>query len=261
MFPFVEAFGTKISVMGIGIIICLITFLITTYQLCQKNHQDFFKLFYQLPLRIIIGYLLGRYTEFALETGVFLPRSLGDWIKILQPHNFHLHYVGMGIAMIFCLGRFFSSIKRTENKKIWADILFSWISNALIILGIFLTLGDSFIGSSTESAIAIKTFHPESNLNKFWSVYPIGIFLSIGVLCMSMVINLLKIFLKKNGLGLRGFIGMIITLLICFQYQYYPRHGIINILNSSRDIKEYLSVFMIGLITITIIKRNKKRFY
>ncbi|MDR2416062.1 MAG: hypothetical protein LBD75_05680 [Candidatus Peribacteria bacterium] len=198
MFPFIEVAGAKISMTALGIIVALLTFIGTTYYLCRKHHQDFFKLFYRLPIRIIFMYLLGRYITVVLETSSFIPTSFTQVLTILRPRQFDFHFVGILIALTISLGTFFARIKRTENKKIRADILFSGICNAIIILGIFLTLGDTFIGKPTDSIFAIKTLHPESELTKFDGVYPIGLFLSIGALVVSIIINVLKIFLKKN---------------------------------------------------------------
>jgi hypothetical protein len=198
MFPFIEVADVKISMTAVGIIIALLTFIGTTYYLCKKNHQDFFKLFYRLPLRVIFIYLLGRYAAVALETSSIIPTSLTQILTILRPKQFDFHFTGILVAIVISLGTFFATIKRTENKKIRADILFSGICNATIVLGIFLTLGDTFIGKPTDSIFAIKPLHPESELTKFDGVYPVGLFLSIGALIVSVVTNFLKIFLKKN---------------------------------------------------------------
>lgn len=261
MFPFIEILGFKVSMTAIGIILALITFLITSYQLCKTNHQDFYKLFYQIPIWIIVAYLLWRYSSFVLENSTLIPHSQEDILSILSPKNFELHYVGLLITAIIGLGVFFGSIKRTENKKIRADIFFSSFCNALIVLGIFLTLGDTFIGKPTDSIIAIKALQEESGLTKFDGVYPIGLFLSVGALIIHIAITFLKIFTKKNGRGLLGMIAVIILLNVCFLYQNYPRYGLISIGNTTRDIKQYLSVATIILLMIMMYRRNKKRFY
>lgn len=198
MYPFIEIFGTKISMTAVGIILALITFIFTAYQLCKKNHQDFYRLFYQLPLRIILAYVLGRYSSFALENSTILIKSRNNLLEILRPKNFEIHYIGLLATTVVGLGTFFGGIKRTENKKIRIDIFFSSICNATIILGIFLTLGDTFIGKATNSIFAIRALHPESVLTKFDGVYPVGLFLSMGALMINVVITILKITLKKN---------------------------------------------------------------
>ena len=261
MFPFFEVFGIKISMMVVGLILALTTFIVTTYYLCKNNHQDFFKLFYQLPLWLILAYVLGRYVSFILESSSFFPSSLTEGIWILRPHNFDLHFIGILITILIFLFSFFSSIKRTENKKIWSDILFSAFCNTLIVLGIFFTLGDTFIGKPTNTIFAIRALHSESTLTKFDGVYPIGLLLSIWALAVSVIINLLKIFFKRNWLGLWGLIWLLIVINICFLFQSYPRYGVVNFLWTTLDIKQYLSFFVLLLWIFTIIRRNKKRFY
>jgi len=49
MYPYIEVFGTQISMMATGAIIAFIIFLVTARILTKRNHQDFLKLFYRLP--------------------------------------------------------------------------------------------------------------------------------------------------------------------------------------------------------------------
>jgi hypothetical protein len=156
MFPYFFFFGVKVSVVAIGMILALVVFIFTVWHLSKKNNQDFYKFFYQLPLWLILVYFFGRYTAFVLENSLFLPVAWSDVVTILRPNGFNLHIVGIFIALLIAFCTFFMGIKRTENKKIWADILFSASCNALILLGIFLTLGDTFIGKSTDSVFAIR---------------------------------------------------------------------------------------------------------
>ncbi|MDR0607264.1 MAG: hypothetical protein LBG52_02690 [Candidatus Peribacteria bacterium] len=229
MFPYFELFGAKISMMVVGMILVLMVFILTCHFLAKRNHQDFYKLFYQLPIRVIVIYILGRYTTVALAMSSLIPSSLTEILNILRPHNFDLHFVGIAVALFVFFTSFFSSIKRTENKKIWADILFSAFCNGVIIMGIFLTLGDGFVGKPTTDGLVIKALHPESSLTKFDGVYPIGLFLSIGALLVSFLFNFVKILWRKNGLGMRGLLGLLLVINICFLFQHYPRYGIFTI--------------------------------
>ena len=197
MYPYIELFGTQVSMMAIGSIIASIIFLVTAWILTKRNHQDFLKLFYRLPFWVILSYILWRYISFSLETWVYFPTSVSNILKILSPQNFNLHFVGLLIASWICLWIFFSSIKRTENKKIWADILFLSISNALIIFWIFLTLWDSVIWTTTDSMFAVRALTDNSNLTKFDGVYPVGLFISFGILIVHIIVSVLSIILKR----------------------------------------------------------------
>ena len=260
MFPYIEIFGIEISMMFVGIIIAAVVFLVTAWVLTKRNHQDFLKLFYRLPWWVILSYLLWRYVSFSLETGTYIPSSLSNLLTILSPQNFNFHFVWIFIATCICSIMFFSSIKRTENKKIRADILFLSIANALIVLWIFITLWDSIIWKPTESNFAIRALSDNSALTKFDGVYPIWLFISFWVLIVHVLISILSIILKKNGLWMRWLIWILIVLNIAFLFQSYPRYWIISILWTSFDIKQYVSLIVIIFSIITAIRKKKKRF-
>lgn len=246
--------------MFVGIIIAAIIFLATAWILTKRNHQDFLKLFYRLPWWVILSYILWRYISFSLETWIYIPSSLSNLLTILSPQNFNFHFVWILIATCICFIIFFSSIKRTENKKIWADILFLSTANALIVLWIFITLWDSIIWKPTESTFAIRALSDNSALTKFDGVYPVWLFISFWVLIVHVLISILGIILKKNGLWVWGLIWILVVLNISFLFQSYPRYWIISILWTSFDIKQYISLIVIIFWIITAIRREKKRF-
>jgi len=260
MYPYIEVFWTQISMMVIGTIIATIIFLVTARILTKRNHQDFLKLFYRLPWRIILSYILWRYTAFALETWTYFPNSFSKLLTILSPQNFNFHFVWLLLASRICLAIFFSSIKRTENKKIRADIIFLSLANALIIFWIFITLWDSIIWKPTESIFAIRSLTDNSALTKFDGVYPVWLFISFWTLIIHVLVSILSIIFKKNWLWLRWLIWILIVFNITFLFQSYPRYWLISIFWTSFDIKQYVSLFIIILWIITSIRWEKKRF-
>jgi hypothetical protein len=260
MYPYITIFGTEISMTIIGVVIALIVFLCTSYNLTKKNHQDFLKLFYRLPWRIILSYLLWRYISFALKTWIYFPSSIDNLINIISPQNFNLHFVWILLSTRLCLVIFFSSIKRNENKKVRIDILFTSLANALIILWIFLTLWDSVIWIPTDNMFAIHALSDNSELTKFDWVYPVWLFISFWVLILHVIISILSIILKKNWLWIRWIIWILIILNIAFLFQSYPRYWLITIFGTAFDIKQYTSILVIIHCIITWIKREKKRF-
>lgn len=260
MYPYFELFGKQVSVMVIGIIISFIVFITTTRNLTKKNHQDFLKLFYRLPGWIILSYILWRYITFSLETWTYFPSSISNITTILSPQNFNFHFVGILLAFWICLCVFFSSIKRTENKKIWIDIIFLSVANALIIFWIFIALWDTVVWKPTDSIFAIRALSDNSALTKFDWVYPVWLFVSFWVLIVHVLISILSIVLKKNWLWIWWLIWMLIVMNIAFFFQSYPRYWLISILWSSFDIKQYFSLIMVVVLFITAIRRDKKRF-
>ena len=260
MYPYFELFGTQISMMSIGIVISAIIFLVSAWILTKRNHQDFLKLFYRLPVRIILSYILWRYVAYSLETWNYFPKTTSSFLTILSPQNFNLHFVWLLISTWICLRIFFRSIKRTENKKIWADILFISMANSLIILWIFLTLWDSVIWTPTDNIFAIRSLTDNSALTKFDGVYPVWLFISFWVLIIHIIISLLSIIFKKNWFWIRWLIWLLIVFNIAFLFQAYPRHWLITISWISFDVKQYLSFIAIIYCIFTAIKRERKRF-
>ena len=260
MYPYFELFGKQISMIAVGLIISAIIFIVTARILTKRNHQDFLKLFYRLPVWIILSYILGRYVAYSLETWNFFPKSTSTFLTILSPQNFNFHFVGLLLSTWICLLIFFHSIKRTENKKIWIDILFFSLANSLIIFWIFLTLWDSVIWTPTDSIFAIRALTDNSALTKFDWVYPIGLFISFWVLIIHIIVSMLNIIFKKNWFWMRWIIWILIVFNIVFLFQSYPRHGLITLWWVSFDIKQYLSLIAIICCIITAIKRERKRF-
>ena len=260
MYPYFELFGKQISMIAVGLIISAIIFIVTARILTKRNHQDFLKLFYRLPVWIILSYILGRYVAYSLETWNFFPKSTSTFLTILSPQNFNFHFVGLLLSTWICLLIFFHSIKRTENKKIRIDILFFSLANSLIIFWIFLTLWDSVIWTPTDSIFAIRALTDNSALTKFDWVYPIGLFISFWVLIIHIIVSMLNIIFKKNWFWMRWIIWILIVFNIVFLFQSYPRHGLITLWWVSFDIKQYLSLIAIICCIITAIKRERKRF-
>jgi hypothetical protein len=245
---------------ALWIILAVVTFLVVSYILCKKNHQDFYKLFFQVPWWIIVAYFLWSYVSFSLTHGVFFPSSWSDFLLLLFPKNYSIHFVGLMIAALICFWSFFSSVKRIENKKIWADILFSWISSCCIILGIFFVLGDNFIGETTDSFWAIQALSSESNLTKFNGVYPVWLFLSFWALVVHVIFNSIRIFFKKNGTWILWFVALLLVLDFCFFFQSYPKYGTTSVFGLTLDIKYYISFVLIFLLLFYYWKWSKNKF-
>ncbi|MDO4713371.1 MAG: hypothetical protein Q4B28_01640 [bacterium] len=99
MYPYIELFGTKMYMTGLGIVFAGLVFVLTTYQLCKRYNQDFIKLFNRLPWLLISIYLLGLYVTSFLDTASFLPTSL----KAFSPYGYRFSLVGVLIAVCFSI--------------------------------------------------------------------------------------------------------------------------------------------------------------
>lgn len=135
---------------GIGIVVSFLVFLAIAWYLSKKYHQNFWKLFYWLPLLIVLTYFIGSYVNFFFEVGVF-PTNGTELVQLISPYGYKFHFMGMVIGMYIAISLFLKKIVRVENKKVWSDILFFSLGLSLVPLGLFLLMGDNFIGLSTNT--------------------------------------------------------------------------------------------------------------
>ena len=100
----------------------------------------------------------------------------------------------------------------------------------------------------------------ESALVKYESVFPIGIFLSLGALLINVIITLWKLSLKKAGLGLWGFIFLFLFFMILLPFWNYPAHGVISVFAKlSLDLNYYV-LFILILYCLLWQKKLKKPY-
>jgi len=243
---------------GIWIIFFLISFISVSKYLCNKWHQDFYKIFYWLPIGIIIVYLTWSYVQFFLNFGL-IPNSLEQIIILISPYGYKFHFVGILFWYIISLFIFLSNIKRYENKKIWMDIMFFSLVLSLIPLWIFLVFWDNFLWKSTVGFLSVKPLTTQSELNKFGSVYPLWLFLSFVSMFVALIMVIIKKRKKRFGDSILGFIYLLIGINIVFMFQQYPKYGIISIWWLTFDIKHYVSFFVIMFCLYIYYKWNQRK--
>jgi len=256
MYPYIYIFGVKISMTWLGIVISCISFLVASGYFCKKYHQSFFRLFYRLPLWILLPYLLGSYTSFALKN-TLMPQTLQDVATILFPHWYRFHFIWIMLWLIISISIFLSKVKRLDNKKVWLDIFFYSIAFTLIPLWIFLFFWDDFIGKVTQWVLAVKSLHSESQRNKFSSVYPVWIFLSILSLIAVFSIRIYKHIRKSASIWISWFVTLLVFLNIVFMFQQYPKHWVFELFWFTLDIIQYSSAIVI--IFLFIINRKWRK--
>lgn len=258
MFPYFTLFGMEFSMTSLWIIVFLICYTLIAYRLCKKWHQDFYKLFYILPIAILITYILWAYVYFFLNNQwIIIPRTRESLVDMLNPYWYHFHFVWILLGVVISMIIFFSSIKRAENKRVRADILFFSITLSLIPLWIFLVFWDNFIWKVSTSFLAVKPLTINSELNKLWSVYPIGLFVSFAAILSVLFTILTRKW--KFGKWLIWFIVLLILINIIFMYyQQAPRYWVLAIKNITFDIKQYTSFFVMMLFVLFYYNRKRK---
>ncbi|MEI6425788.1 MAG: hypothetical protein WCO66_00375 [Candidatus Absconditabacteria bacterium] len=243
---------------GIGIVVSLLTFITIVWYLSRRYLQSFWKFFYWLPVLISLAYFLGSYVQFVLSSQHFLPVSWTDVLYIIAPYQYKFNFAGVLSGIVIALFLFFKKIKTIENKKIWIDIFFFAFSLSLIPFGVFLLLGDNFIGASTSSFLGMKSLHSESQRNKFDAVHPIGLYLSLGSLFVALYIHIKGEIRKYRGLGILGFAWLLVAINLVIIMQQYPRYMVISAGSIQLDIKQHLSFFVIMLCLYLHRKWNHK---
>lgn len=254
MYPYIILWWSKFYMTGIGIIVSFLVFLGIARYLTKKYHQNFRKLFYRLPLLIVLTYFLWSYVQFMFDVGIF-PTNWNEFIQILSPYGYKFHFMGILIGIVISIFFFLKNIVRIENKKVWSDILFFSFALSLVPLWIFFLMGDNFMGMATTSWLGVKSLHSDSQRNKFSLIYPLGIFLSLGALFVALYIKAIK--KKKFGYGMLGFSILLIVISIILIFQQYSRHAVISLGTIMFDIKQY-SARIIALISYLVYRKRKK---
>lgn len=254
MYPYIILWWSKFYMTGIGIVISFLIFLFVALHLSKKYHQNFRKLFYRLPFLIVLTYFFGSYMNFIFDVGI-IPTNGSEFVQLISPYGYKFHFMGLIIGIYIAIAMFLKKIVRVENKKVWSDILFFSLTLSLVPLGIFLLMWDNFIGLPTNGRLWIKSLHSDSQRNKFTLVYPIGLFLSLGALFISIYIKILK--KKKFGYGMLWFAIILIFISLLLIFQQYSRHAVFSLGTIMFDIKQYAGIFFALMAYLSFRRRQK----
>lgn len=246
MFPYFKILWITVYMTWIWIIIFLLCFIFIALFLCKKRHQDFYKLFYWLPITLILTYLLWSYAYFALNTGI-IPQTKVELMSIISPYGYNFNFVWILLGIVISLMIFFSGIKRYESKQIWIDIIFFSTVLSLIPMWICLVFWDNFIWQYYTGRLSIKPLTTASELNKFGSVHPVWLYLSFAAIISCLIWWIVKSKKKTFWIWLIWFVILIIAINIIFLFQQYPKYWVISLHGFTFDIKHYISIFTILL--------------
>ncbi len=258
MYPFVTIDSYHIELTGMGIIACFVVFMIIAYIRCRITLLPFHKLFYALPGAIALIYGWGSYIDFVLRSGSILPHSLNDVYTIILPESYAFHASGMIIGFVMFMLIFINQQSGRLMKYKRVDCLFVALMSGIIPLGLFLVLGDDMIGRSTESWLGIYALTPVSEVAKFNSVFPVGLFLSIAA-ALALLSSLRW---KKYSSWPWRWYAWWWTFLFLFGivliFQHYPRHMVIMIADSRYDINQYIAWIMSAICYLRYLRIRAK---
>lgn len=244
MYPFITIWWQHIEMTGLGIILAVLTLCITTRIISRKHNLIYTHFFYMLPTFILVTYLIWSYIGFVLTTGHIVPYSMFEIGQIIIPPRYSFHAWWLSIGIIIALFAFLYKLPAKVMKKKWLDVFSFSFGISIIILGFFLLLGDHMYGLPTTSFLGVYALHPMSEMSRFTTVYPIGLFLSTAAL-ISLLITI--IVFKQQVISWRGFwfFSVFFFLLsIVLVFQSYPRHGVISIASIRLDINQYILIIL-----------------
>ncbi len=248
MYPFLDIFGTQLHMTGIGIIICILTFLRATKRYARFYDIDRSEFGKRVPAYLIVIYFVSQYVWYLIGDFVIIPSTRHQLLSYISPADYTFHLVGIVIAIWWCVRHFLSSIADPHTHVRWIDTRFLSMMRACIPLGFFLLLWDNFIWEPSDGYLSISAFHPESNVARYDTVMPLGLYLS----CIALVLLLITKILRARRPQMRGygFVWWVVFLcMVCLLilFQAYPRHLVFSLIKT-RDIKNIALLWAVWVI-------------
>ena len=241
MWPSITIGLTPVYMTGIGIVVGLITFLFISFYFCRKYKLEREQIFVWIFLPLILSYILGSYSSFVFLTKSVVPSSRAEFTTIFSPYGFHFEYVGVIVALFVSMLIFFRPIKYPSQQAKWIDTFFFSFAGALVPLGLFLLLGDNFIGQVPLDGGGMEPLSTASARTKYQSVLPVGLYLSIASLIIFFAVGIYKRYHKKSGIGYVGLTVLVGAISLILVFSQYSRHLVILVGSMRFDIKQYIS--------------------
>jgi len=261
MYPYFTIWWHKLYAVGIGIVISVCIFLWTAWYHTKQHKLPFSKLFFWLPTVLISCYLLWNWAGMALDSGIWFPlRSWNIFRARLSPYGYHFHFVWLMLWAIYSWRKFFKKVfMKTEfNKRV--DVMFFSFAAALIPMGLFLLLGDNFIGKPTEWWYGVIALLNDSARTNFGRVFPLGIIVSIiGFVSYGAVVLCKRFITTTKAWWYAWFALLFFGFTLLFLWQTYPRHVVASFFGYTWDVKNYVALALALYFAWHFIRVPKKR--
>jgi len=270
MYPYIVIDWAKIYFVSIGVILSIFVFIFVLWKWTKHYRLNFWKFFLYIPIALFLMYILGSFVYFVFFSKKLIPTTFDEFITIAFPIEFKFHFIGLSLGFLIVMFYFLNKQSNTIEKFKWIDAVFYSLMIAIFVLWIFLVLGDNFIWKPTDSEIGVSSlilcdeetqqcFKPESKIDDYTAVHPVGIYLSLLSIIVFASILLLWFFIKKYWVGLLGFILFLLGINIVFVFQQYPRYFPISFGEYTFDIKNYWTIALIVfLVLYYIVLKSKK---
>lgn len=243
MFPFLDLGGMTYYMTWLGIFLWIVVFVYVTLREAKK-HRLYTRIWVKrLPLYILIIYLLSTYSWYFVHDRVLIPLSRTQIQLYLSPRWYHFYLWGILIGALIVRRQFRKHL--APSPEIYAKRAYIYIKAAIcatIPLGIFLLLGDNFIGRPYDGILSISAMIRDSNVATYGRVFPLGATLSAIALWRWLLITQ---YLEKKTAQPRKYAylliaGTLLSLSILLVFQIYPRYIVSKIGSRRFDLKNYI---------------------
>lgn len=241
MFPIFHLRGMSFSMTWLGIVAFLVVFILVARKRANSLWLPFGEFFRYLPIIILLAYLLGTRSRYALEHFIIFPFSPQRLLLYLSPYEFHFHFVGIIVGILIWRKRFLTSQPRERHLQ-RHTVMFEAIMLACIPLGIFLLFGDHFIGKPIETGIYVSAIDPASKVAAYDTVIPLGIYLACMTWILYLLISIMHTWKPSTYRIFGGFSLFFLWLGFLLIRQVYPRHLVMKRWSLTMDIKQYLCI-------------------
>ena len=239
MYHYITLWDIKIYMTWVGIIVFLLTFLLSLRMYGKKHTLPIHQFMTNVPFYLIWIYIFSSYTRYLLGNYTIIPLNLQQLLLYFSPTWYQFHLVGILIGALAIGLHTILNTTSLDKKNKWVDAFIHSVCLACIPLWIFLLLGDNFIGRSTETWLFVTAMRSDSNLAIYGKVLPLGLFLSLRWLVCHMIMNMYTYKTKKT-FAYAGIALFCLWLCAITLFQQYPRHIVTSIQWITFDIKQYL---------------------
>jgi hypothetical protein len=260
MYPYIQLWELKLYMTWVWIVLWIICFLILIYHYTRRYWLNFWKFFNRLPLWLILPYLLGSYSYYLIEFKLFFPTDISQFMMILSPFSYEFNFIGICLWLLISLVLFINSLKIYSEKLKWMDIFFYSFSLSMVPMWLFFLLWDDFIWTRTDSFLAIQSLTENSNLSKYWQVYPYWLFFSFLGIFSFIFTFIIHSITKKYGSWLLGIAILLFGFNFLFIFQQYTKHLVYGLSNNiTIDFQNYFVTILSILCLFYYIYLNKKK--
>lgn len=253
MYHYITLWSLVINMTWIGIVLFLAVFLFVLYRESKRRWLHFWSFLRFIPVYIIIIYICGTYTHYLLNQFSILPGSINQILRYFSPFEYNFSTIWIFLWALLWWWKF---LKKKEKKAAWISSFLYATVWWMVPLGLFLLLGDAFIGLPTNWGFYVSAIRSDSLVATYDKVIPLGFYFSLLWLLWWSLLFVFQKSLHPRWWYL-WYAILLFLLGIIYMFQQYPRRWVTPIWDVSIDIKQYF-LRIIALWCVFIWWRSKE---